>query len=98
MVARSNRGPLRRHATERHHAAPSSQSRWTTAEASLKGVDRPPAIKERATIDLQPNKSGVPINPAEAIIDRANATRRTRFAHKIEITNDHVQAVPTGPG
>ena len=47
---------LRRHATERHHAAPSSQSRWTTAErtmtpaeASLKGVDRPPAIKERAT-------------------------------------------------
>jgi hypothetical protein len=49
---------LRRHATERHHAAPSSQSRWTTAErtmtpaeASLKGVDRPPAIKERATKD-----------------------------------------------
>jgi len=48
---------LRRHATERHHAAPSSQSRWTTAkrtmtpaEASLKGVDRPPAIKERTTI------------------------------------------------
>ena len=47
---------LRRHATERHHAAPSSQSRWTTAqrtmtpaEASLKGVDRPPAIKERTT-------------------------------------------------
>ena len=47
---------LRRHATERHHAAPSSQSRWTTAErtmtpaeTSLKGVDRPPAIKERAT-------------------------------------------------
>ena len=23
---------LRRHATERHHAAPSSQSRWTTAD------------------------------------------------------------------
>ena len=50
---------LRRHATERHHAAPSSQSRWTTAErtmtpaeASLKGVDRPPAIKERATMPL----------------------------------------------
>ena len=49
---------LRRHATERHHAAPSSQSRWTTAErtmtpaeASLKGVDRPPAIKERTTND-----------------------------------------------
>ena len=48
---------LRRHATERHHAAPSSESRWTTAkrpmtpaEASLKGVDRPPAIKERTTI------------------------------------------------
>ena len=47
---------FRRHATERHHAAPSSQSRWTTAkrtmtpaEASLKGVDRPPAIKEQAT-------------------------------------------------
>ena len=45
---------LRHHATERHHAAPSSESRWTTAkrtmtpaEASLKGVDRPPAIKER---------------------------------------------------
>jgi hypothetical protein len=51
---------LRRHATERHHAAPSSQSRWTTAErtmtpaeASLKGVDRPPAIKERATNELR---------------------------------------------
>src|SRR5580704_7489419 len=47
---------LRRHATERHHAAPSSQSRWTTAkrtmtpaEASLKGVDGQPAIKERTT-------------------------------------------------
>jgi hypothetical protein len=46
-----------RTATERHHAAPSSQSRWRTAErtmtpaeASLKGVDRPRAIKERATL------------------------------------------------
>ncbi len=48
---------LRRHATERHHAAPSSKSSWTTAErtmtpaeAFLNGVDRPPAIKERTTL------------------------------------------------
>jgi hypothetical protein len=47
---------LRRHATERHHAEPSSQSRgtiaertMTPAEASLKGVDKPSAIKERGT-------------------------------------------------
>jgi len=58
---RNDARTLRRHATERHHAAPSSQSRWTTAkrtmtpaEASLKGVDRPPAIKERTTIDGHP--------------------------------------------
>jgi hypothetical protein len=56
---------LRRHATERHHAAPSSQSRWTTAErtmtpaeASLKGVDRPPAIKERTTVLANAKESG----------------------------------------
>jgi hypothetical protein len=43
---------LRRHATEHHHAAPSSESRWTTvertitpAQASLKGVKERPLLK-----------------------------------------------------
>jgi hypothetical protein len=58
---------LRRHATERHHAAPSSQSRWTTAKRTTPAeVDRPPAIKQRTTKSRPESQLGGPLQAERA--------------------------------